>query len=59
MKKRTDIWIIAGEASGDLYGAEAEVYFYSRVREEKKFASLEELRLQIKRDEEAVRKYFE
>lgn len=45
--------------SGDLYGAEAEVYFYSRVREEKKFASLEELREQICKDEETVRKYFE
>lgn len=44
--------------SGDLYGAEAEVFFYARVREEKKFASLEDLRQQIKRDEETVREYF-
>ena len=44
--------------SGDLYGSQAEVSFYARVRAEKKFTSLEELRLQIKRDEQTVRDYF-
>lgn len=44
--------------SGDLYGAEAEVSFFIRVREEKKFMSLKELCRQIRKDEAVVREYF-
>ena len=44
--------------SGNLYGAEAEVSFYARVRQEKKFDSLEALRRQIQKDEAVVRSYF-
>jgi riboflavin kinase/FMN adenylyltransferase len=36
--------------SGDLYGAEMELTFVARLREEKKFPSLDLLRDQIKRD---------
>jgi riboflavin kinase/FMN adenylyltransferase len=36
--------------SGDLYGQELEVVFLGKLREEKKFASLEDLRVQIARD---------
>lgn len=35
---------------GDLYGREMEVTFAGRIRDEMKFASLEELKLQIARD---------
>jgi riboflavin kinase/FMN adenylyltransferase len=35
---------------GDLYGEELEVVFAGKLREEQKFRSVEELRLQIARD---------
>lgn len=41
--------------SGDLYGSDIEVFFAARLREEKKFSSLEDLRDQIARDAAAVR----
>jgi riboflavin kinase / FMN adenylyltransferase len=42
--------------SGDLYGSDIEVFFVARLRDEKKFASLDELRAQIQRDEQAARR---
>ncbi|MBI5687378.1 MAG: bifunctional riboflavin kinase/FAD synthetase [Verrucomicrobia bacterium] len=42
--------------SGDLYGADIEVFFIARLRDEKKFASLDDLRAQIQRDEHAARR---
>lgn len=45
--------------SGNLYGRQARVEFYSFLREEKKFDGFEELSAQIKRDAEAARGYFE
>ena len=42
--------------SGDLYGTDIEVFFVARLREEQKFASLDELRAQIQRDEQAARR---
>ena len=42
--------------SGDLYGMDIEVFFIARLRDEKKFASLDELRAQIQRDEQAARR---
>jgi riboflavin kinase/FMN adenylyltransferase len=36
--------------SGDLYGRELEIVFREKLREERKFASLEELKSQISRD---------
>ncbi len=42
--------------SGDLYGADIEVFFVAHLRDEKKFASLDELRAQIQRDEQTARR---
>ncbi len=39
----------------DLYGAELRVHFVARLREEQRFASLEELRTQISKDGEQAR----
>ena len=39
----------------DLYGQEMEVAFVRRIREEKKFASLDELKTQIERDVSTAR----
>jgi riboflavin kinase/FMN adenylyltransferase len=41
--------------SGDLYGKVVSVHFTRRLRGEKKFASPEELALQIKQDIQIVR----
>ncbi len=43
---------------GDLYGHELKVTFLKKLRDEKRFASLEELRSQIARDVTAAREYF-
>lgn len=43
---------------GDLYGQELEVTFVERVREERKFPSLDALKTQIERDIEAARRLF-
>jgi len=40
---------------GDLYGKELKVKFVRKLRDEKRFASPEELKIQIKRDVEKVR----
>jgi riboflavin kinase/FMN adenylyltransferase len=41
--------------SGDLYGQRLRVHLISRIRDEKKFAGLDELKAQIARDIEAAR----
>jgi riboflavin kinase / FMN adenylyltransferase len=41
--------------SGDLYGSDIEVFFVRRLRDEVKFPSLDALRAQIQRDEQAAR----
>ncbi|MCE9520392.1 MAG: bifunctional riboflavin kinase/FAD synthetase [Verrucomicrobia bacterium] len=43
---------------GDLYGSEMEITFVQRLREEKKFADIEELKKQIVQDIAAARKLF-
>lgn len=43
---------------GDLYGKTLRVDFYRHLRSERKFASLEELKEQIHKDEASVRSYF-
>ena len=45
--------------SGDLYGDVVRVRFLYRLRDEKKFASLEELRSQIEKDVKRAENYFE
>jgi riboflavin kinase/FMN adenylyltransferase len=44
---------------GDLYGRPMRVHLVSRIREEKKFAGLDELKAQIGRDTEAARRLLE
>ncbi|MGI9213803.1 MAG: bifunctional riboflavin kinase/FAD synthetase [Methylococcaceae bacterium] len=43
---------------GDLYGQRVEVQFHHRIREERRFAHIDELRAQITRDAEAARNYL-
>ena len=45
--------------SGDLYGDVIRVRFLYRLRDEKKFASLEDLKAQIERDVKRAENYFE
>lgn len=45
--------------SGNLYGKEIEVRFNKFIRDEKKFSSLDELKIQIKKDIEYVRQQSE
>ncbi|MFN2517205.1 MAG: bifunctional riboflavin kinase/FAD synthetase [Pyrinomonadaceae bacterium] len=44
---------------GDLYGDVVRVRFLHRLREERKFDSIEELKTQIRRDVERAQSYFE
>jgi riboflavin kinase/FMN adenylyltransferase len=44
---------------GDLYGDAVRVRFLHRLRAEKKFSSVDELKTQIKRDVDRAQKYFE
>ena len=44
---------------GDLYGDVVRVRFLYRLRDERKFTSIEELKAQIKRDVERANSYFE
>ena len=44
--------------SGDLYGRPMAVAFFSRVRDERRFDSVEALEAQLRHDRETVRKYF-
>jgi riboflavin kinase/FMN adenylyltransferase len=45
--------------SGDLYGDVIRVRFLYRLRDEKKFASLHDLRTQISKDVGQAGRYFE
>ena len=44
--------------SGDLYGRRVEVVFHHKLREERRFANVQELRAYIARDVDAARNYF-
>ncbi|HEY3202203.1 MAG TPA: bifunctional riboflavin kinase/FAD synthetase [Thermoanaerobaculia bacterium] len=54
----TTIETYALDFSADVYGARVRLFFYNRLREERKFPSVEALTEQIGRDIEAVRDYF-
>ncbi len=45
--------------SGDLYGDVVRVRFLYRLRDEKKFSSIEELKSQIERDVTRAQEYFQ
>ena len=49
-------WIL--DFDGDLYGKEIEIRFFKRLREEKKFPSLEALAEEIRRNAAQTREYF-
>lgn len=51
-----ETWIL--DFDGDLYGKTLEIAFAKKIRDEKRFDSLEALREQVYRDAEAVRQYF-
>jgi riboflavin kinase/FMN adenylyltransferase len=44
--------------AGDLYGRDIVIYFHDRIREEKKFRDMTELKAQITADVETARRYF-
>lgn len=44
--------------SGDIYGKQVEIVFHRKLRDEKRFDGLAELRAQIERDVETARSYF-
>jgi len=52
-----EAWLLDFE--GDLYGKEISLRFYHRIREERKFPSVEEMAAEIRRNAQEVRKYFE
>lgn len=43
---------------GDIYGKNVDVSFYRKIRDEKKFSSIDELISQLNRDVQATREYF-
>ncbi len=45
--------------SGDLYGEEITINFYERIRGEKKFKDLKELRAQVEKDQQRAMDYLE
>jgi len=50
-------WLL--DFSGDLYGTEMTLEFHAFLRPERKFGSLEELSLEIRKNAEDTRKFFE
>lgn len=44
---------------GDLYGQNLELTFHQKLRDERKFDSIEELKGQIQRDADAARRFFD
>ena len=53
-ESRVEAYLLGFE--GDLYGREVDVSFLQRIREEKRFSGVEELKTQILRDIEAARR---
>jgi riboflavin kinase / FMN adenylyltransferase len=53
-ESRVEVYLLGFE--GDLYGREVDVSFLGRIREEKRFSGVEELKTQISRDVEAARR---
>ncbi|WP_342400269.1 bifunctional riboflavin kinase/FAD synthetase [Weizmannia sp. FSL W8-0676] len=56
-EKTTEVYLL--DFSDTIYGEEAVVKWLARIREEKKFARVEDLIEEMKRDETAARRYFE
>jgi riboflavin kinase/FMN adenylyltransferase len=45
--------------SGDLYGRLVEVHFHHKLREERRFADVQALRIQIAQDAGQAREFFD
>jgi len=56
--QRVNLEVFLFDFCGDLYGQPVEVRFHHRLRAERRFADLNELKQQIARDAEAARAYF-
>ena len=56
---RTTIETYVLDFSSDVYGEKVRVFFLDRLREERKFPSMMDLKEQIQRDIAATREYFE
>jgi len=58
--QRTDVKVesFIFDFADDIYGKSITVRLYKKIRDNKKFASVEELVDQIKKDVEAVRQFF-
>ena len=41
---------------GDLYGKEIAIFFYKQIRPEKKFSSIDDLKKELKKNQDFVRK---
>ncbi len=55
-KRRLEVFI--DNFSGDIYGEEIAVSFVSKIRDEKTFASVDELKAQLNEDLAALRRFF-
>ncbi|RTH20545.1 riboflavin biosynthesis protein RibF [Thermus scotoductus] len=56
MERRLEVHLLG--FAGELYGEEMRLVFLKRLREERRFASLEELQAQIAKDVTSARTYF-
>lgn len=56
MERRLEVHLLG--FAGELYGEEMRLVFLKRLREERRFASLEELKAQIAKDVASARAYF-
>ncbi len=55
-KETVEPWML--DYDGDLYGREIRIEFYTRLRPEKKFSGIEELKAEILRNADQTRVYF-
>ena len=53
---KAEAWLL--DFDGDLYGKEIALHFYARIREERKFSSVEEMTAEIRKNADFVRNYF-
>lgn len=56
-EKRTEVHLL--DFSGDLYGKELEIDFFKRLRDEKRFASVQALKDQLAQDLKTARAILE